>query len=68
MSHRRPPVAVVLVWCIVSMACGGPDTPSTVGDKALSASPSPERESRIETLLVAANPASTGRMLSAGGK
>ena len=65
MSDRRPTIPVVLVWCILSMACGGPDTPSAVGDKALSASTPPERASRSESLLVAASPASTSRMLPA---
>jgi len=64
-SATRLPVAVMLAWCMALMACGGPDTPSTVAAKAHLAPPSPGREAPIETLLVTARPAPTSLTLSA---
>lgn len=65
MSDKIPYIGVTLAWCALSLACGGPDTPSTVADKTLSA-PSPTGSpSRIETLVVTASPAATSLTLSA---
>jgi membrane fusion protein, heavy metal efflux system len=56
---------MLVAWCTVALACGGPDTPSTVADKGPSA-PSPAgSQSRIETLLVTASPAIGSLTLSA---
>jgi len=56
---------VSILWCLFSVACGGPDTPSTVADKTLSAASPTGSLSRIETLLVTASPATPSLTLSA---
>ena len=54
-----------ILWCLFSVACGGPDTPSTVADNTHSV-PSPTGSpSRIETLLVTASPSAASLTLSA---
>ncbi|HXX76246.1 MAG TPA: efflux RND transporter periplasmic adaptor subunit [Nitrospiraceae bacterium] len=54
-----------IVWCTFSLACGGPDTPSTVADKASSSSLPARSAPPIETMLVTASPAAASLTLSA---
>ncbi len=51
--------AVLAVWSFSSLACGGPDTPSTLPEKPQPSSRAPEPPSPIDTVLITATPASS---------